>query len=79
MRLTVLFFGQTADLAGTRLTEQAIAPGTTVGEAVGTMLTSLPDLSGRNLLYALNEEYVAADAEVKDGDQLAIFTAVSGG
>ncbi len=79
MRVTLLFFGQTADLAGTRTADHPIAHGATVGEAVAAALSTFPALAGRKLLYALNEEYVAAEAELRDGDQLAIFTAVSGG
>jgi molybdopterin converting factor small subunit len=38
-----------------------------------------PGLGIRRLLFAVNEEYVSPTARLKDGDELAIFTAVSGG
>lgn len=37
--------------------------------------TPMPD----NLLMAINLEYVSADAEVKDGDEVAFFPPVTGG
>ena len=37
--------------------------------------TAMPD----NLLMAVNQEYVAADALVRDGDEVAFFPPVTGG
>lgn len=50
-----------------------------VDDAVATLLDRHPRLSGHKLLIAVNEEYVAPDTALNDGDELAVFTAVSGG
>ena len=38
-----------------------------------------PSLAKYKLLIAVNEEYADADTVLNDGDEIAIFTAVSGG
>jgi molybdopterin converting factor small subunit len=79
MKLNVLFFGATADL--TRLREQSVdfTVSSTVAEVLEHLKQAHPRLSSHNLLIALNEEYVSPDSLVRDGDTLAVFTAVSGG
>ena len=47
----------------------------------GEILESFPHLKnyGKSLLFSVNQEYSDGSENVKDGDELAIFTAVSGG
>jgi len=79
MSLSVLFFGVTADIAGSRESDVDVP----VGESVEALLIHLvgrfPNLASQKLLIAVNEEYVDTDTILKDGDEVAIFTAVSGG
>jgi molybdopterin converting factor small subunit len=49
------------------------------GEAFDHVLNRFPQLSSHKLLFALNQEYVSKNARMGDADELAIFTAVSGG
>lgn len=79
MKVSVLFFGATADAAGTRESELELADGASAGEALNSVLASHPALGGRKLLYAVNQEYAKGGEILRDGDELAIFTAVSGG
>lgn len=79
MSITTLFFGATADLFGAREIKFDDVNGSTVGEVLARLKQTNPDLNRHKLLVALNEEYVSLDASVKDGDTLAVFTAVSGG
>jgi molybdopterin converting factor small subunit len=79
MSITTLFFGATADLVGAREIKFDDVNGSTVAEVLARLKQTNPDLSKHKLLVALNEEYVSLDTSVKDGDTLAIFTAVSGG
>ena len=67
----VLFFGAARDVVGQ----------TEVANAFEQVLENFPKLRrfGRSLLFAVNQEYAAADREVKDGDELAVFPPVSGG
>ncbi|MBV9216644.1 MAG: MoaD/ThiS family protein [Acidobacteria bacterium] len=78
MTISVLFFGATADAAGTRA--RAIESGeSTVGELVDRITNEIPGLSRHKLLFSVNQEYVAAETQLEDGDELAIFSPVSGG
>lgn len=79
MRITVLFFGATADAAGCRRTEIEVEAGTASGDVVRTIAGQIPALAGKKLIFAVNEEYRSPDAPLSDFDELAIFTAVSGG
>ncbi len=78
----VLFFGAARDAAGGQ--DEAVfnvrAPAT-AATALQEILTIYPELHrfGRALLVAVNCEYAAADKEVRDGDELAVFPPVSGG
>ena len=78
-RVTVLFFGATADAAGTREVPLDVADGAAAGDALQALTKKHPELTRHKLLFAVNEEYVAAQTPLADGDTLAVFTAVSGG
>jgi molybdopterin converting factor subunit 1 len=75
----ILFFGATADAAGTREEVLELNTVSNVDDALKTLLDRHPRLSGHKLLIAVNEEYISPETVIKDGDELAIFTAVSGG
>lgn len=77
--IKVLFFGATAEAAGTREEVLELDETIDIETAVLTLVDRYPRLQGRKLLAAVNEEYVASDTQLNDGDELAIFTAVSGG
>jgi molybdopterin converting factor small subunit len=79
MNIRVLFFGATADLAGKRFVDLGLADSVTAIQAVETVVNANPKLEHHKLLFAINQEYLPADSLLKDGDEVAIFTAVSGG
>lgn len=79
MTVNLIFFGATADAVGKREIELDLADGATVDDALDQLKQSNSGLGKHKLLIALNEEYVSLDMTVRDGDTLAIFTAVSGG
>ena len=79
MSVRILFFGTTADLAGQRSIELTLACAATVSEALSTITNRNNGFANHKLLVALNQEYVPIDTKLKDGDELAVFTAVSGG
>ena len=78
MKIKVLFFGATADAAGKREV-QLETSAETAGAALQEIIGAYPALSKHRLLVAVNENYVEPSAKLKDGDELAIFTPVSGG
>ena len=79
MYVRVLFFGATADLAGERTVELDLPNSSTVLEALSTITNRHNAFANHKLLFAVNQEYVPTNMRLKDGDELAIFTAVSGG
>jgi molybdopterin synthase catalytic subunit len=77
----VLFFGAARDAVGHGEIEFALTGTPTASGAFAQLLEEYPDLRrfGRSLLFAVNQEYAAADREVHEGDELAVFPPVSGG
>lgn len=79
MKVHVLFFGATAEAAGTRSLELPIEAETEAAAVFERVLSRFPKLRDHKILFAVNQEYSFGDKPVTDGDELAIFTAVSGG
>jgi molybdopterin converting factor small subunit len=79
MKVTVLFFGATADAAGKRRLDITVAEDTLAQAVFDRVVEELPGLQGHKLLFSLNQEYASGETLVRDGDELAVFTAVSGG
>ena len=79
MKVQVLFFGATADETGEREIEISLAENVKANRAFAKIVENFPQLKNHKLLFALNQEYVGGDEIIKDGDELAVFTAVSGG
>jgi molybdopterin converting factor subunit 1 len=79
MKVQVLFFGATAAATGEREIEFDLAERTKTADALQQILEKFPQLNGHSLLFAVNQEYASGDEIVKSGDELAVFTAVSGG
>jgi molybdopterin synthase sulfur carrier subunit len=79
MKVRVLFFGATADVVGARTVEIAVSETAVAGDVIEQLHKKHPDLRGRNLLLAVNEQYTTENTPLTNGDELAIFTAVSGG
>ena len=81
MKLHVLLFGATADALGESeisldLPDEAEAK---ADAAFQKILAEFPALKNHKLLFAVNQEYAGGGETIKNGDELAIFTAVSGG
>jgi molybdopterin converting factor small subunit len=79
MRVSVLFFGATADEVGAREIDLEFGENATAGDAFREIVGKYPQLENHKLLFAVNQEYANGDETIKDGDELAVFTAVSGG
>ncbi len=77
----VLFFGAARDAVGKAEITFNVAAQAKAAEAFEEILEAFPALRrfGRSLLFAVNEEYAAADHIIAEGDELAVFPAVSGG
>ena len=79
MKINVLFFGVTADVVGKREIELSLQPPIKSGDVFREITDLYPKLTGHRLLFAFNREYSTGTELVSDGDELAIFSAVSGG
>ena len=79
MKVHVLFFGATAAIAGGRKLNLEVVDGTTTDRIFDNIRERFPPLSNHKLHIAINQQYATGDEIVCDGDELAIFTAVSGG
>ena len=78
MSIKVLFFGATAAITGTSRLEME-KESTPSRELFDRVLKEYPALTTHRLLYSINQQYATGEEIVHDGDELAIFTAVSGG
>jgi molybdopterin converting factor small subunit len=82
MTVKVLFFGATAEAVGEREVEFDLSENAKSEAAFAEVLNAFPALRekfGNSLLYSVNQEYAKGGEQVRDGDELAVFTAVSGG
>ena len=59
--------------------EKSLPVGSTSKTVFDRIKSEFPKLGSHKLLYSLNQTYATGDEIVRDGDELAIFTAVSGG
>jgi molybdopterin converting factor small subunit len=53
--------------------------GEIAGDVFKSVIDQHPRLRDHKLLFSINQEFASGDEMVRDGDELAIFTAVSGG
>ncbi len=79
MKVQVLFFGATADAAGTRETEIDLPADVVAENALARIVENFPALKHHSLLFAVNQEYAHGGEIIRGGDELAVFTHVSGG
>lgn len=79
MKVSVLFFGATADETGEREVSFDVRENAKAGAVFGEIVEKYPRLAAHKLLFAVNQEYADGDEIINDGDELAVFTAVSGG
>lgn len=79
MKVQILFFGATAEEVGKREIEIDLAEQTKASDAFAVVVEKFPHLKRHSLLFALNQQYASGGETINDGDELAIFTAVSGG
>lgn len=79
MTVQVLFFGATADIAGRPRIQVETDESTLAGAVFEQILTEHPRLADHKLHFSINQQFAIGDERIQDGDELAIFTAVSGG
>lgn len=80
MRILVKYFAFYREAVGKHEEEFDLKPGSTVRDLVDAIVAKYPGLElDKEALFILNQNIVREDAEVKDGDRLAIFPPTGGG
>jgi len=81
INVRVLFFGGAKDIVGATSVDLVLQSPAKLADAANVLFDKYPDLRrfGRSLLFAVNQEYVSPETEVKANDELAVFPPVSGG
>ena len=51
----------------------------TPSELLASLIAEHPRLAAHRLLFSVNQQYATGEEIICDGDELAVFTAVSGG
>ncbi len=79
MPIRVLFFGLTASVTGNRQIEVESTGSAKAVDVFDQLIADYPKLAAHRLLFSVNQQYGTGHEIIRDGDELAIFTAVSGG
>jgi molybdopterin converting factor subunit 1 len=80
MRVLVRLFASYRELVGRSRMELEVPDGSRVRDVVGRLIEEHPSLgASRQVLFARNRSYVASDAPLTDGDELALIPPVAGG
>jgi len=81
MRIRVLFFATLKDIVGVRQLQVDMPVGATIGDLLTHLEATYPRMKDYRpvVLTAVNEDYVDQRAQIRDGDEVAIFPPVSGG
>ncbi|MDP9237246.1 MAG: MoaD/ThiS family protein [Chloroflexota bacterium] len=79
--VTIRLYAGLKDLIGSRDIEMALPPGATVGELRARLGQQYPIVEALlpTLVCAVDEEYVAQEYVLRDGDHVALVPPVSGG
>lgn len=78
-KVKILFFGATAEIVRSREIALEIHGQTTSQAIFEQLLEKYPELFGRRLHFSVNQQYATGREIVRDSDEIAVFTAVSGG
>ncbi|MDQ2746004.1 MAG: MoaD/ThiS family protein [Acidobacteriota bacterium] len=79
IKVNVLFFGATAEAVGVREIAMDFAAETRSNEVFAAIKNKYPRLNEHKLLFSINQAYADGDEPIQNGDELAVFTPVSGG
>lgn len=81
MKVRVKFFAILRERAGTNAAAVEIEEGSTVADLWRELQSQYPKLAvpGIRLLYAVNQNYVGLDHELKQDDEVVFIPPVSGG
>ena len=81
MKIKVLFFARLREIFGESCRFDEVPEGSCVGEVAERLVEECdePALKEIPLIFAVNENFESCDRKLKDQDQLALMTPMSGG
>ena len=79
MKIRVMLFAYLRETVGYKEKELEIQEGTRVGELWNNYKAKFAIEGNLRILFAVNEEYVDGERELRDGDEVAFIPPVSGG
>ena len=79
MSITVKYFASLREILGRSEERLEIKNGIITVSELWEQVTDKRKSLPKNVLTAINMEYVKADAQIKDGDEVAFFPPVTGG
>ncbi len=81
MQITLKFFARLRDLVGAKSLTREVADGATIANLLNDLQAEYPQLVGLmpSTAIALNQEFADVQAQLKEGDEVALFPPVSGG
>lgn len=77
--IEILLFGATADTVGARRIELSVSTEMNASDLIEQLKEEYPGLTKHKLLLSINRAYAVGGETFREGDELALFTAVSGG
>lgn len=81
MQVTVRLFAAHREAAGKNAFVADLPDGSTVKDAFALACAEFPAIAqtGRSVAFALNQSHVSGDAQLRDGDEVALLPPVAGG
>ncbi len=79
MKIKVLLFAGLREKAGKGEIELEVEKGTTPKDIPGRIFGLEMNAVPKSLRFVVNEDYVAGDSALKDGDEVALIPPVAGG
>ncbi len=81
LKIQVRFFGSVKDDAGTESLILELPEGSRISDLKEVLMKEKPSIwaGRRQIFFALNQNYITGDRELKDNDEMAVFPMVSGG
>jgi molybdopterin synthase catalytic subunit len=75
----VRLFASYREAAGTNRLDTSLPATATVADLLDELTPRIPALTATRGMIAVNQEYVTANTELRDGDEVALIPPVSGG
>jgi molybdopterin converting factor small subunit len=77
--IEILLFGATADGVGARRLKRSVSTEMNASDLIAMLKNEYPALANHKLLLSINQQDPTENDVIGSGDEIALFTAVSGG